>query len=208
MRKITIILILVTALIFAGCQSQANQTNATESTPGQSAEPLYTQTVTVQSDFRLPESLEDLVNVQSYNIFVGTVEKILPAERISMKDIDAKNTEDMYMNFTPVRVKVIKAIRGSIKDNMSLNVSLHGGTAGGVKQTDEGEYGLEEGKTYLLFVSGKDTSKKHCYQLGVPFAPNPQIVDGKLVDYAEEYFFLPDGLTIDEITKRILEVAE
>lgn len=201
MKQTIIILVLVMVLIIAGCQNQPD-------VKSEGSEPLYTQTITVQSDFRIPESLEDLVNNQSYNIFIASVEKILPAERVNVKEIAITNMTDRYRNFTPVQVKVIKAITGTVKDNMTLNVSLNGGIAGGVNQIDEGVYGLEEGKTYLLFVSGKDTSKKHCYRLSVSFAPNPQIVDGKLVDYAEEYFFLPSGLTVDEVVEKILEVAK
>jgi len=225
MKKMLLISIALTMLmIFAACQNTIKDTNSTgnaplytqtvtapvnpqaEATMSENA-PLYTQTITVQAAYKWPETLDDVVN-GAYNIFIGNAEKILPAERVNVQEIGYTNITDQYQNFTPVQVKVIKAIKGPVKDDMTLNISLNGGIAGGINVIYGGEYGLEEGKTYLFFVTGRDTTKKECYRLAVPYRPSPQIVDGKLVDYAENAFHLPSGLTIDEIVQKINEVAK
>lgn len=210
MRRTLIILLSIITIIFAGCQNQLNSNNTgiTAISP-QISVSSDVQTITIMGSYRTPESLDDLVNILSYNVFIAQVEKILPAERVKLSEVAEVAAEnDSNLNYTPVQVKVIKAIKGTVKDNMSLKISLHGGTAGGVNEVYDGEYGLEEGKTYLFFVTGRDMTKKHAYMLAVPYAPNPQIVDGKLVDYNEEIFFLPSGLTVDEVVQKILEVSK
>jgi len=212
MRLRLLAIFIFAALLLNGCgPSTAGTTSLPTSaqistSTKASMQPQATETLHPLICYKTPESLDELVR-NSKNIIIARTEKNLPAVRVNVNEDTSASAHAFYQNLTPMQVTVLKTIKGSIPEKAALQIAQYGGTAEGITEIYDNLVPLEEGKTYLLFIPGGNSDTPYSCRLSVPYYSNPQIVNGKLEDYAENAFHLPSGMTEDEAVQKIAETV-
>lgn len=206
MKKMIIFGLMVTiSFALFACAKASDKNSIRKSSPEDAVNSLSKKIINCQADWPYYETIAQLTEACDH-IFIGKVEKVLPAIRIN----ESTNSEhEVWNNYTPSKILIEKVFMGNKTKGETVFVVQDGGTYTGITEnskvetivvTMEDVVLMKEGSECLLFVMGEENvgkGKEYSY-----FLPNPQIgycniVDGKLVPNENNNLF-KSGTSLDE----------
>ncbi len=210
MRKaISMILFSCLITVLFGCAGSTVQ----PSFSNDEVEGIKEQIFNINTSYVYYDSLEDYLKYTDH-VVIAKVKKILPVERINLRDIVVTSMDKSWVNITPVNIEIVSSIVGDLTDGDEFELRLMGGLFIGKTEKNMFECiteiydqkNLAEDKTYILFINSKfqkENDLKYPYILSSPiYGWIEKKDDGKIaIDYRND--IIDPNLMFDEISDLI-----